>query len=90
MQVDETHYLDARPSGPDQSSSGDTAQLNPKLRDKINRLARWRIDHSLVEFPAQPCQFHGGHATVSRAFLAPTSEFGGSLGVTRNTEGRGG
>lgn len=87
MQVDGTHDLDARPSGPHQGSPGDTPQLNAKLRDKINRLASWRIDPSLIEFPAQDLQLHGGHATVSRAFLASTADVGSSLGVTRNTGG---
>ncbi|KAG8966830.1 hypothetical protein FRC05_002393 [Tulasnella sp. 425] len=59
-------------------SSGDGGspfQPSAKLRAKLERLAQWRIDPSLIEFPGGASEFRGGHATVSRAFLASTSDF---------------
>ncbi|KAG8909710.1 hypothetical protein FRC01_006775 [Tulasnella sp. 417] len=57
-------------SGPRDSSSA--FLHNSKLRNKLNKLARWRIDPSLIEFPEDAREFRGGFATVSRAFLAPS------------------
>ncbi|KAG8932156.1 hypothetical protein FRC01_000204 [Tulasnella sp. 417] len=45
---------------------------NSKLRNKLKRLARWRIDPSLIEFPKDAHEFRGGFATVSRAFFTPS------------------
>ncbi|KIO33790.1 hypothetical protein M407DRAFT_17396 [Tulasnella calospora MUT 4182] len=73
MQVDETHDLNPGLSGTGQDSS-DTPQLSTKLRDKLNKLAKWRTDPSSIEFPEGTCEFHGGHATVSRALLVSTSD----------------
>lgn len=44
-------------------------QIRPKLMEQLKRLTRWRIDPSFIKFPNDPCESHGGHATVFRAFL---------------------
>ncbi|KIO23332.1 hypothetical protein M407DRAFT_27180 [Tulasnella calospora MUT 4182] len=69
MQVDENHDARLLSSGSDQGDSSTPFQLSAKLIDKMNKLAEWRIAPSWIEFPENTCQFHGGHATVSRAIL---------------------
>ncbi|KAG8932154.1 hypothetical protein FRC01_000202 [Tulasnella sp. 417] len=49
-----------------------------KLQSKLEKLARWRVDPSLIEFPTGTREFHGGFATVSQAFLASASESSGA------------
>ncbi|KAG8929368.1 hypothetical protein FRC01_004444 [Tulasnella sp. 417] len=46
-------------------------QPSAKLMNKMEKLAKWRIDPSLIEFPKDAEELHGGHATVSRAVLNP-------------------
>ncbi|KIO17037.1 hypothetical protein M407DRAFT_27306 [Tulasnella calospora MUT 4182] len=72
MQGNENQDVSARPSGPEQGSSGDTPQLSAKLRDKLSKFAKWRIDPSLIQFSKDPREFSGGFATVARAALAIT------------------
>ncbi|KIO32715.1 hypothetical protein M407DRAFT_18475 [Tulasnella calospora MUT 4182] len=69
MQVDENHDGGPRSSGSDHGDSGTPFRLGVKLMNKMNELKEWRIDPSSIEFPENTCQFHGGHATVSRAIL---------------------
>ncbi|KAG8932155.1 hypothetical protein FRC01_000203 [Tulasnella sp. 417] len=47
--------------------------LSTKIQSKLKRLARWRIDPSLIEFPADLREFRGGFATVLQAFLTSDS-----------------
>ncbi|KIO23340.1 hypothetical protein M407DRAFT_27185 [Tulasnella calospora MUT 4182] len=76
MQVDEKHDGGPRSSGSDQGDSDAPYQLSAKLINKMNGLEDWRIDPSSIEFPEGTCQFHGGHATVSRAMLDLGSDEG--------------
>lgn len=46
--------------------------------EKMETLAKWRIDPSLIEFPKDAVESHGGHATVSRARLKTTSNESGN------------
>ncbi|KIO16491.1 hypothetical protein M407DRAFT_188298 [Tulasnella calospora MUT 4182] len=57
--------------------------------DKMEQLAKWRIDPSLLEFPEGAAELQGGHATVSRAFLTP-SDTSGKRGESdgRNSAGQ--
>lgn len=48
-------------------------------RAKIEKLARWKIDPSRVEFATDAGVFYGGHATVSKAFLAEDNETHNSM-----------
>ncbi|KAG8925664.1 hypothetical protein FRC01_009850 [Tulasnella sp. 417] len=50
---------------------------NAKLRTKLEKLARWRIDPSRIEIPTNAREFRGGYATVSQAFLAYASNDSG-------------
>ncbi|KAG9029249.1 hypothetical protein FS837_003603, partial [Tulasnella sp. UAMH 9824] len=45
------------------------SELNAKLRNKLQNLARWRIDPSLIEFTESNLEIRGGNAIVSQAFL---------------------
>ncbi|KAG8925556.1 hypothetical protein FRC01_009993 [Tulasnella sp. 417] len=57
------------------SGQGDSANAfmhNSKLRNKLEKLARRRIDPSLIEFTEDAREFRGGFATVLRGFLAPS------------------
>ncbi|KAG9041364.1 hypothetical protein FS837_012368 [Tulasnella sp. UAMH 9824] len=45
-------------------------------RKRLEKLAPWRIDPSLIEFPADAREFRGGFATVSQGLLAPSSRGG--------------
>ncbi|KAG9050006.1 hypothetical protein FS837_008186 [Tulasnella sp. UAMH 9824] len=49
-----------------------------KLRNKLEKLAQWRIDPSLIEFPQNAPEFFGGFAKVSQGLLAssPRAEEG--------------
>ncbi|KAG9012695.1 hypothetical protein FRB90_006533 [Tulasnella sp. 427] len=56
------------PDGPDQRVK---FQPSPKLKDKIEKLAKWRIDRARIDIPHDVQEIRGGHATVARCFLAP-------------------
>lgn len=43
----------------------------------MEKLAKWRINRSLIEYPEDLFELHGGHGTVSRAFLTPSADSGG-------------
>lgn len=48
--------------------------------EKLNKLAEWRIDPSLIEFPKNATELQGGHATVERALLKIPSNKSGNMG----------
>ncbi|KIO33141.1 hypothetical protein M407DRAFT_18006 [Tulasnella calospora MUT 4182] len=80
MQLDENFNADSNPSpGSDQRGLPGKFQLSAKLRDKMEKLANRRIDTSSIEFPEDVSELHGGHATVSRAFLTPSLENAGEM-----------
>ncbi|KAG8911531.1 hypothetical protein FRC01_005664, partial [Tulasnella sp. 417] len=56
---------------PELDHSGRQATFQPsvKLREKLSKLARWRIDPSSLEFSEDAYEIHGGNAKVLRAFL---------------------
>ncbi|KIO25934.1 hypothetical protein M407DRAFT_24784 [Tulasnella calospora MUT 4182] len=66
---------------------GGTSQLNPRLQDKVSKLAKWRVDPSLIEFSEGTPEFVGGHATVSRALLTPASANEVNVNKLENGEG---
>ncbi|KIO33146.1 hypothetical protein M407DRAFT_18008 [Tulasnella calospora MUT 4182] len=75
MQLEGNYDVDPNPSpGSDQGRLQRNSQLPAKLRDKMENLAKWRIATSSIEFPEDVLELHGGHATVSRAFLTPSSK----------------
>ena len=43
-------------------------------REKLEKLKRWRIQHSLIEFSGDAREFRGGYATVSQAVLLIPSD----------------
>ncbi|KIO32712.1 hypothetical protein M407DRAFT_101088 [Tulasnella calospora MUT 4182] len=88
MQVDENYDAGPRSSGSDQVDSDAPFQLSAKLTGKIDKLAKWRIDPSSIDFPGNTCQFHGGHAIVSRAILNLGS--GESEDIDESEEAEGG
>ncbi|KAG8925665.1 hypothetical protein FRC01_009851 [Tulasnella sp. 417] len=65
-------------SEPGQSDSPTTFVQSAKLRTKLQKLVRWRIDPSWIEIPTNAREFRGGYATVSQAFLTyPQKSLGG-------------
>ncbi|KAG9038128.1 hypothetical protein FS837_001297, partial [Tulasnella sp. UAMH 9824] len=59
----------SRSSGCDEGGASGQFQPSAKLAEKMQKLAKWRIDPSLIDFPKDTPELHGGHATVSRATL---------------------
>ncbi|KIO29009.1 hypothetical protein M407DRAFT_21908 [Tulasnella calospora MUT 4182] len=55
--------------GPDYEESASSVHLSANTTRRLKKLARWRIDPSLIEFPNGAPKFEGGYATVSRALL---------------------
>ncbi|KAG8910128.1 hypothetical protein FRC00_008807, partial [Tulasnella sp. 408] len=86
MQVDNTDNVDASPSGTAHDSDP-TPPLSAKLRDKLMKLAKWRIDPSLIEFQGDTPEFEGGHATVSRALFTSASAAGANINNLENADG---
>lgn len=70
----ETHVTDADIPLPVGSDSGVEFKPSAKLRTRIAKLARWRIESSDIIFPEYAWEFDGGHATVSRAMMKITGE----------------
>ncbi|KIO28900.1 hypothetical protein M407DRAFT_21977 [Tulasnella calospora MUT 4182] len=52
-----------------QVDQGGRVWSSNSLREKLEKLEEWRIDASLIEFPEDPHEFHGGNAAVERAFI---------------------
>ncbi|KIO27943.1 hypothetical protein M407DRAFT_22850 [Tulasnella calospora MUT 4182] len=83
----QAHDGGPRSSGPDQGDLDTPFQLSAKLMNKMNELEEWRIHPSWIGFPENTCQFHGGHATVSRAVLDLGSDSRSDVGDSENTQG---
>ncbi|KAG8921277.1 hypothetical protein FRC01_000327, partial [Tulasnella sp. 417] len=79
----------ADPSQPSEASPGDSPSAVPhsaKLRTKLEKLARWRIDPSLIDFPENSREFRGRYATVSQAFLtSPSKDSEGGANESEDT-----
>ncbi|KIO27382.1 hypothetical protein M407DRAFT_23433 [Tulasnella calospora MUT 4182] len=78
----------AKPSQVSGSGEGDPPcasmpAAGSRLRHKLEKLARWQIDPSLIEFPKDAREFRGGYAIVSQAVLASPSNV---EGVTHESE----
>lgn len=58
-------------------------------RDKLEKLVKWRIDQSSIEFPKGATQSRGGNATVSRAFLVSPSCVQSGMGQSNPTNNQG-
>ncbi|KIO33115.1 hypothetical protein M407DRAFT_17980 [Tulasnella calospora MUT 4182] len=85
MQEDDSHDANSnRAPGCDQGGAAGRFQPSAKLIEKMEQLAKWRIDPSLIEFPEDADELQGGHATVSRAFLNPSN----TSGKTDESDGR--
>ncbi|KAG8969374.1 hypothetical protein FRC05_001113 [Tulasnella sp. 425] len=63
-----------RSAGSEPSGSRSGFKLSAKLGARLDTLLDWRIDASSIRFPDDPCEFHGGHANVSKAFLPDEGE----------------
>ncbi|KAG9050004.1 hypothetical protein FS837_008184 [Tulasnella sp. UAMH 9824] len=90
MQVNENNAADpSQASAPNQGDSPYVFLHSSKLRNKLEKLAQWRIDPSLIEIPGDAREFHGGFATVSQAFLAsPPKDDRGTNESERTTDER--
>ncbi|KAG8964470.1 hypothetical protein FRC00_002250 [Tulasnella sp. 408] len=70
MQQDDSYDANSNRSlEPKQGGATGRFQPSAKLMEKVEKLAKWRIDPSLIEFPKDATELQGGHATVSRALL---------------------
>ncbi|KIO17474.1 hypothetical protein M407DRAFT_32861 [Tulasnella calospora MUT 4182] len=89
MQQDKDHGSAADPSQEfGQGSSSSVLLHSSKLRTKLEKLAQWRIDPSLIDFPENAREFRGGYATVSEALLASSSGAeGAGNGPEHTTDG---
>ncbi|KIO22979.1 hypothetical protein M407DRAFT_27548 [Tulasnella calospora MUT 4182] len=74
--------------GSDQGDSTSVFLQSFKLRTKLEKLARWRIDPSLIAFSGDAREFRGGFATVSQAFLAPRSSTEGVANKSKHSTER--
>ncbi|KIO19638.1 hypothetical protein M407DRAFT_30709 [Tulasnella calospora MUT 4182] len=74
--------------GSDQGDSHSVFLQSFKLRNKLEKLARWRIDPSLIAFSGDAREFRGGFATVSQAFLAPRSSAEGVANKSKHSTER--
>ncbi|KAG9040800.1 hypothetical protein FS837_000170 [Tulasnella sp. UAMH 9824] len=86
MDRNETHQIDypsSRSIEPDHTK----LRLSAKLLGKLEKLARWRIDPSLIRFPGNGPEFRGGNATVSRALLSLPSDVQRNGDKSENTTG---
>ncbi|KIO20488.1 hypothetical protein M407DRAFT_29895 [Tulasnella calospora MUT 4182] len=69
----------------DQECSSILFLYSSKLRTKLEKLAEWRINPSLIDFPENAREFRGGYATVSEAFLASPSSAEGAGNESEHT-----
>ncbi|KIO20490.1 hypothetical protein M407DRAFT_29897 [Tulasnella calospora MUT 4182] len=89
MQQIKDHDCAADPSqGSGQGVSSSVFLHSSKLRNKLEKLAQWRIDPSLIDFPENSREFRGGYATVSEAFLASPSSAQGAGNESEHTTDR--
>lgn len=56
--------------------------------NRVNKLVKWRIDPSLVKFPEDTRDVHGGYAAVSRAVLTTASSVKSSSDESENAGDR--
>ncbi|KAG8915243.1 Receptor-interacting serine/threonine-protein kinase 2 [Tulasnella sp. 408] len=56
------------------NTSSSRFPLSPKLMVKLEKLAKWRLSPSSIEFPKDSRESNGGYATVLRAFLTYTQD----------------
>ncbi|KAG9020083.1 hypothetical protein FS837_008605, partial [Tulasnella sp. UAMH 9824] len=85
MQKDDSYDANSnRSSGCDKGGAPGQFQPSVKLAEKMQKLAKWRIDPSLIDFPKGAPELHGGHATVSRAMLRSSSSNSGDFGKADN------
>ncbi|KAG8928715.1 hypothetical protein FRC01_005510 [Tulasnella sp. 417] len=78
------------PSQVSESDQGDSESgflQSSKLRDKLEKLSKWRIDPSLIEFPEDTPEFRGGYATVSRGLLGSQPSIEEPLHEAQSTTG---
>ncbi|KAG9041060.1 hypothetical protein FS837_012778 [Tulasnella sp. UAMH 9824] len=71
--MDESEHRHAEhcpPSGSDDADNEGQFQPRAKWRIKLEKLAQWRIDPSLIKLSTDGPDFVGGHAAVSAGFLA--------------------
>ncbi|KAG8921275.1 hypothetical protein FRC01_000325 [Tulasnella sp. 417] len=74
MEESKEHTADAPHASRSGQGDSQTVMLHSsKLRKKLDRLAQWRIDPSLIEFPPDAREFRGGFATVLQGLLASPS-----------------
>ncbi|KAG9025793.1 hypothetical protein FS837_004816, partial [Tulasnella sp. UAMH 9824] len=73
----------ADPSRSGQDDSPSAFLHGSKLWKRLEKLAQWRIDPSLIEFPPDALEFRGGFATVSRGLLSSSS---GATGGVNESE----
>ncbi|KAG9041362.1 hypothetical protein FS837_012366 [Tulasnella sp. UAMH 9824] len=74
-------------SDPSQSGQDDSPNIflhSSKLRKRLEKLAQWRINPSLIEFPVDAREFRGGFATVSQGFLASSSRTEGGANESKH------
>ncbi|KAG9050005.1 hypothetical protein FS837_008185 [Tulasnella sp. UAMH 9824] len=71
MQENGNGVADPSPaSAPGQDDTPSVFFHSAKLRNKLEKLAQWRVDPSLIEFPPDSREFTGGFATVSQGLWA--------------------
>ncbi|KAG9025774.1 hypothetical protein FS837_004821 [Tulasnella sp. UAMH 9824] len=76
-------------SGCDEGGASGQFHPSAKLVEKMQKLSKWRIDPSLIDFLEDAPELHGGHATVSRAMLRSSFSKSGDLGETDNNSDSG-
>ncbi|KAG8963469.1 hypothetical protein FRC05_004720 [Tulasnella sp. 425] len=74
--VDERDPADI-PRSTESNPSGSRSEfkLSAKLRARMEKLKKWRISPSSIKAPKDARRFHGGHATVSKAFLLDSDRY---------------
>ncbi|KAG9030182.1 hypothetical protein FS837_003346 [Tulasnella sp. UAMH 9824] len=78
MQSKKRCFADVDPEGPEPTSNHDDAssrtQLSANMTRRLEELASWRIDPSLLKFSKLGANFEGGCAVVSQALLYSSSD----------------
>ncbi|KIO18365.1 hypothetical protein M407DRAFT_31967 [Tulasnella calospora MUT 4182] len=75
MQSDEHNSTDLiRASRSNDEDPASSVRLSENTTRRLEKLARWRIDPSLIKFPKDAPTFKGGYAVVSRGLLVSSSD----------------
>ncbi|KAG9042553.1 hypothetical protein FS837_010732 [Tulasnella sp. UAMH 9824] len=75
MQNDERNPADPiHVSETNHEDSPGRVQLSPNTIQRLEKLARWRINPASVKFPEGTLKFEGGYAEVSRALLLSSTD----------------